>query len=151
MDKHFEVWMHKALAEAKKAGQINEVPIGAVIVDESGQLLATAHNQVITRSDPAAHAEILAIREACRSIGNYRLVGTTLYVTVEPCLMCMGAAVHARIVRIVFGARDPKWGAAGSLYDFANDSRLNHRVEIISGICKDECRQLMQAFFRKKR
>lgn len=143
--------MERALAEAKKTGQIDEVPIGAVIVAENGKILAAAHNQVILRSDPTAHAEMLAIRQACRSAGNYRLLMATMYVTVEPCLMCMGAIIHTRIARIVFGTFDPKWGAAGSLYDFAADSRLNHQPEIISGVCEQACKQLMQDYFRAKR
>jgi tRNA(adenine34) deaminase len=151
MTERLETHMQLAIAEAKKAGQIDEVPVGAVIVAEDGQILAAAGNQVIRQSDPTAHAEILAIRKACRTIGNYRLLDTTLYVTIEPCLMCMGAIVHARIGRVVYGTADPKWGAAGSLYNFAADIRLNHQPEIISGICQDECRELMQAFFRKRR
>ena len=143
--------MERALAEAKKAGQIDEVPIGAVIVADNGKILAAAHNQVISRSDPTAHAEMLAIRQACRSAGNYRLLMTTMYVTVEPCLQCMGAIIHARIARVVFGTYDPKWGAAGSLYDFPADSRLNHQPEIISGVRAQACKQLMQDFFRAKR
>jgi len=146
-----QTYMERALAEAKKTGQIDEVPIGAVIVAENGKILAAAHNQVILRSDPTAHAEMLAIRQACRSAGNYRLLMATMYVTVEPCLMCMGAIIHTRIARIVFGTFDPKWGAAGSLYDFAADSRLNHQPEIISGVCEQACKQLMQDYFRAKR
>jgi len=113
--------------------------------------LSSAHNRTIDLADPTAHAEILALREAALKINNYRLLNTTLYVTVEPCIMCMGAIVHARISGVVFGADDPKWGAAGSLYNFAEDDRLNHRVGIISGVCEAECRGLMQAFFRAKR
>ena len=143
--------MQLALAEAKKAGQIDEVPIGAVIVSNDGKILASAHNQVILRSDPTAHAELIAIREACLAIGNYRLLKACMYVTVEPCPMCMGAIVHARLARLVFGTSDPKWGAAGSLYDLSNDSRLNHQVEIVSGVKMASCKQLMQDFFRAKR
>lgn len=143
--------MLMAIDEADKARQRQEVPIGAVIIGRDGAVLATSHNQVITRADPTAHAEILSLRKACRTAGNYRLPGTTLYVTVEPCPMCMGAIVHARMERIVFGAYDLKWGAAGSLYNLHADSRLNHRVEIVSGILEEPCRQLMQDFFRAKR
>ena len=143
--------MLMAIDEADKARQLQEVPIGAVIIGRDGAVLATSHNQVITRADPTAHAEILSLRKACRTAGNYRLPGTTLYVTVEPCPMCMGAIVHARMERIVFGAYDLKWGAAGSLYNLPADSRLNHRVEIVSGILEEPCRQLMQDFFRAKR
>ena len=143
--------MELALAEAKKAGQKAEVPVGAVLVAESGDILAAAHNQTISLTDPTAHAEILALREAASKTQNYRLLNTTLYVTIEPCVMCMGAIVHARISRLVFGATDPKWGGAGSLYNLASDNRLNHQVEIIEGVCADECRALMQDFFRLKR
>ena len=144
-------YMQLALAEAKKAAQKAEVPIGAVLVAEKGEILAATHNQTIALTDPTAHAEILALREAAEKTQNYRLLKTTLYVTIEPCVMCMGAIVHARVFRLVFGATDPKWGAAGSLYNLADDNRLNHRVEIIKGICEDESRSLMQAFFRTKR
>lgn len=143
--------MQLALAEAKKAGQIDEVPIGAVIVSNDGKVLASAHNQVILRSDPTAHAELIAIREACNARGNYRLLKASMYVTVEPCPMCMGAIVHARLARLVFGTSDPKWGAAGSLYDFSKDCRLNHQVEIVSGVRMTSCKQLMQDFFRARR
>ena len=143
--------MLAALEEAACARQLNEVPIGAVICGDDGAILAQSHNQVITRADPTAHAEILVLRQACRTAGNYRLPGTTLYVTVEPCPMCMGAIVHARVKRIVFGAHDQKWGAAGSLYNLPADTRLNHRVEVVSGILEKPCRQLMQDFFRSKR
>ena len=146
-----EEYMCLALIEAQKAGQMGEVPVGAILVAEDGSLLSSAHNRTINRGDPSAHAEILALREAALKINNYRLLNTTLYVTVEPCIMCMGAVVHARISRVVFGASDPKWGAAGSLYNFAEDDRLNHRVGIIKGVCEEECRGLMQNFFRAKR
>ncbi|QTA86616.1 tRNA adenosine(34) deaminase TadA [Desulfonema magnum] len=151
MDKNHIEMMKLALTEAQKAGQKEEVPVGAVIVAETGNILSAAHNQTITRSDPTAHAEILALREAARKIQNYRLLNTTLYVTIEPCMMCMGAIIHARISAVVFGANDPKWGSAGSLYDFSNDSRLNHRLSIIPGICEAECRTLIQDFFRARR
>jgi tRNA(adenine34) deaminase len=144
-------FMKLAIEEAKKAGQKAEVPVGAVLVGESGDILSLSHNQVITLADPTAHAEILVLRKAAQKILNYRLLGTTLYVTVEPCMMCMGAIVHARVARVVFGTEDRKWGAAGSLYNFAEDVRLNHQPEIIQGVCQDECRKLMQEFFRSKR
>lgn len=143
--------MRPALEEAKKAGQKDEVPVGAVVVTKKGKILSSAHNQVIGLCDPTAHAEILAIRKAASKIQNYRLLNTTLYVTVEPCIMCMGAIIHARISTVVFGAFDPKWGGAGSLYNFSDDTRLNHLPEIIPGICEDECKALMQDFFRSKR
>ena len=146
-----EQFMELALDEAKKAGQIGEVPIGAILVAENGKIVSAAHNQTIKQVDPTAHAEILAMREAAIKLNNYRLLDTYLFVTVEPCMMCMGALVHARVKGIIYGATDPKWGAAGSLYNFGEDSRLNHRVEIISGVREEECRALMQAFFRAKR
>lgn len=144
-------YMKMALEEARRAMQIDEVPVGAVLVNESGDLLATAHNRTIAAQDPTAHAEILALRAAAGKLRNYRLLNTTLYVTVEPCVMCAGALVHARVGRLVFGAPDPKWGASGSLYNVASDPRLNHRLEVISGICVEECRALMQDFFRSRR
>ena len=146
-----EKYMQLALIEAEKAGQMGEVPVGAVLVAEDGNILSSEHNRTIHLADPTAHAELLALREAALKINNYRLLNTTLYVTVEPCIMCMGAIVHARVFKVVFGAVDARWGAAGSLYDFAGDDRLNHRVEIISGVCEAQCRRLMQEFFRAKR
>jgi tRNA(adenine34) deaminase len=143
--------MQLALQEAEKAGQKGEIPIGAILVDESGNVLSAAHNQTIALADPTAHAEILVMRAAARAVGNYRLLNTTLYVTIEPCIMCMGAMVHARVATLVFGAADPKWGGAGSLYDLAADSRLNHRPQVVAGICEPACRALLQAFFRAKR
>ncbi len=149
-DQHIE-YMNLAIEEAKKAGQKDEVPIGCLVVAQSGEILSAEHNRTITLNDPSAHAEMLAIRSAAGVIENYRLTGSTLYVTIEPCVMCMGAIVHARISRVVFGAQDMKWGAAGSLYNFAADSRLNHQPEVISGILFDDCRALIQDFFRAKR
>lgn len=144
-------FMQTALAEAKKAARINEVPIGAVLVGSSGEVLARAHNQTIAHSDPSAHAEILTMRRAGKVLQNYRLLNTTLYVTVEPCAMCMGAIIHARVAQLVFGAPDPKGGACGSLYDFAADARFNHRPKVIKGVCEAECRCLIQRFFQSKR
>ena len=151
MDLSHEKYMELALTEAKKAGQMGEVPIGAILASENGAILSATHNRTIDLADPTAHAEILALREAALKIHNYRLLNTTLYVTVEPCIMCMGAIVHARISKVVFGTADPKWGAAGSLYHFAEDDRLNHRVVITKGVCERECRSLIQEFFRAKR
>ena len=144
-------YMKLALSEAKKADEKAEVPIGAVLVSQAGDILAASHNQTISLSDPTAHAEILVLRGAAHQAQNYRLLNTILYVTIEPCVMCMGALVHARISQLVYGAKDPKWGGAGSLYDLAGDTRLNHRVEVIAGICEDDCRTLMQVFFQSKR
>jgi len=150
MEPHID-YMRLALQEAKKAGQLDEVPVGAVLVSEAGELLAAARNRTIELCEPTAHAEIIVLREAAGKIRNYRLLNTTLYVTIEPCPMCMGALVHARVARLVFGAKDPKWGAAGSLYNLAQDRRLNHQIEIIAGVCEPECRELVQEFFRRKR
>lgn len=146
-----EHYMRLAIEEAEKAGQNNEVPIGSLIVAKSGDIISSAGNMTINQADPTAHAEMLAIRKAAFFIENYRLTGATLYTTIEPCIMCMGAIVHARLERVVFGADDPKWGGAGSLYNFADDIRLNHRVELVSGVLRDECRALIQNFFREKR
>ena len=147
---HIE-WMKRALEEAVKARHKGEVPIGAVVVADDMRMLAAEHNRTVTLNDPTAHAEILALRSAAAKIGNYRLLNTTLYVTVEPCPMCMGAAIHARIARLVFGTHDPKWGAVGSLFNFADDRRFNHQPEVIKGVCKDECKRLLQDFFKEKR
>ncbi len=144
-------YMQLAIAEAEKAFDANEVPVGAVLIDARGKVVASAHNQTITLSDVSAHAEILALRQAGQALKNYRLPRTSLYVTIEPCVMCMGALIHARVQKIVFGAADPKWGAAGSLYDLSRDFRLNHRPEIIGGVCENLCSQLMKQFFRQKR
>ena len=146
-----EVYMQIALDEARKALTIEEVPVGAVLVSAAGDILAATHNRTIAEHDPAGHAEILALRGAAEKLQNYRLLNTTLYVTIEPCIMCMGAVVHARVGRLVYGAPDPKWGAAGSLYNVAADLRLNHQVDVVSGVCAAECRQLMQDFFRSRR
>ena len=142
--------MHAALAEAALAEAVDEVPIGAVVVLEE-QIIGRGHNMPIATNDPTAHAEIRAVRHAARQMKNYRLVEATLYTTVEPCLMCMGALVSARIKRLVFGCFDPKAGAAGSLYNLALDTRLNHRLDITSEVCEEECRALLQRFFREKR
>ncbi len=143
--------MAQALLEAEKAYLKGEVPVGAVVADPEGCVLSRAHNQPISLCDPTAHAEILAIRKACRIKGNYRLNRCLLVATIEPCLMCMGTAVHARVSMLAFGAHDIKGGAAGSLYDLSRDDRLNHRIEIVSGVMEDECRALMRRFFQARR
>lgn len=143
--------MAEALAQARKAGRAAEVPVGAVLIGPDGVRLAAAHNRPRTRRDPTAHAEILALRKAAKRTGNYRLPGATLVVTVEPCLMCAGAILQARVARVVFGAFDPKGGAFGSLYDLSCDPRLNHRLQVIGGIRAEECRILLQAFFLERR
>ncbi|MDD5450368.1 MAG: tRNA adenosine(34) deaminase TadA [Desulfovibrionales bacterium] len=142
--------MRKALEAAGQAQTTGEVPVGAVLVGEDDQILGVGYNQVIALSDPTAHAEILALRQAATHV-NYRLPGTTLYVTIEPCLMCAGAILQARVKKLVFGAYDPKGGVFGSLYNLAQDHRLNHRIEVISGILAGEAQSIMQAFFRHKR
>ena len=151
MDENHTKLMKLALNEAEKAAQSGEVPVGAVLVAESGSIISSAHNLTISLTDPTAHAEILALRKAAKESMNYRLLNTTLYVTIEPCIMCMGAIIHARISRVVFGAKDPKWGAAGSLYNFPNDIKLNHQPEIIKGVCEDKCRKIIQDFFHTRR
>ena len=145
-----EAWMTEALAEAVLAEAKSEVPIGAIVV-LNDLILGRGHNRPISQNDPTAHAEMIALREAARMLNNYRLPGTTLYVTVEPCLMCMGALLQARVRRLVFGCYDPKAGAAGSLFNVANDPRLNHQLEVTAGVRADESRELLQRFFRSKR
>ncbi len=145
-----EQFMRLALAEAQKAMEAGEVPVGAVVV-RGGEVIASAHNAPVGLSDPSAHAEVLALRRAAAAAGNYRLAGTTLYVTIEPCLMCAGAIVHARVSRLVFGATDPKGGAAVSLYRVLEDDRLNHRVEVAGGVLAAECGEILSRFFREKR
>lgn len=144
-------FMTLALAEAKKALAADEVPVGAVLVDAGGNVLAAGFNQPISLHDPTAHAEILTLRAAGRKTSNYRFADTVLYVTVEPCIMCMGAIIHARIAHLVFGACDPKWGGAGSLYDFSADTRLNHQIRVTGGVLETSCRELIVDFFKKKR
>ncbi|MCK4768110.1 MAG: tRNA adenosine(34) deaminase TadA [Desulfobacula sp.] len=146
-----EYYMNLAILEAKKAADIDEVPVGAVIVDKNNDVIGYGYNRPISSNDPTSHAEINALRMACQVLNNYRLTDTTLYVTIEPCIMCMGAIIHARIRRVVFGAKDPKWGAAGSLYTMADDKRLNHHPEIVSGICEEKTKQLIKDFFLNKR
>lgn len=143
-------YMIKALQQAEIAAQNGEVPVGAVLVTEDGQEFA-AHNAPITTHDASAHAEMRAIRIACEAVQNYRLTGSTLYVTLEPCTMCAGAIVHARIGRVVYGAVDPKTGAVESLSNVLSDDRLNHQPEVTSGVLADECGALLKQFFRDRR
>ena len=145
-----ELFMRLALAEAEKALLAGEVPVGAVVV-RGGEVIASAHNGPVGLKDPSAHAEILALRRAAEAEGNYRLAGTTLYVTIEPCLMCAGALIHARVSRLVFGAQDPKGGAVVSLYAVLGDGRLNHRVEVTGGVLSEACGEILSRFFREKR
>jgi tRNA(adenine34) deaminase len=143
--------MRRALALAKRAGAEGEVPVGAILV-KAGAVVGEGWNRPIAAHDPSAHAEILALRDAGRRVGNYRLPGTTLYVTIEPCVMCAGAAVHARVERVVYGAADPKGGACGSVFDLLPaDGRFNHRVECLADVLADECGQLLRDFFRQRR
>ena len=142
--------MRAALRQARRAANENEVPVGAVVV-KGGRVVARAHNRPIHLNDPTAHAEILAMRRAARRIGNYRLNGCVLYVTIEPCAMCAGAAVHARMARLVYGARDSKAGACGGALKVLNHPKLNHRLEISRGVLKEECARLLRDFFRERR
>lgn len=146
-DEHF---MGLALDLAREAGAIGEVPVGALIVLE-GEVVGRGYNQPIGRHDPTAHAEIMALRDAATRLGNYRLPGCTLYVTLEPCAMCAGAIMHARMERVVFGARDPKTGAAGSVIDLFAESRLNHHTTIVGGVLGDACGSLLSGFFAARR
>ena len=145
-----EAFMLEAIAEARLAEQSGEVPVGAVIVRD-GVLLARGHNQVITTSDPTAHAEIVALRQAARAVGNYRLEACDLYTTLEPCAMCAGAVLHARIRRLYYAAPDPKAGACGSVLTVLNHPQLNHRVDLVPGLLAEECTTLLQTFFRARR
>ncbi len=146
-----EYYMRLAIKQAKKAAALDEVPVGAVIVDKNQTIVGYGCNCPISSNDPTSHAEINAMRMACLALNNYRLIGTVLYVTIEPCIMCMGAIIHARINRVVFGAEDPGWGGAGSLVNLAEVKRLNHHPEIVSGIYKEKTKQLMKKFFLAKR
>ena len=147
LDEHY---MRLALDEANRALCSGEVPVGAVLVRD-GQVLACGHNGPISQSDPTAHAEIVVMRAGARKIENYRLNGTVLYVTIEPCVMCMGALMHARVARLVYGAADPRVGAAGTVFDLAFDSRFNHRLEVTGGVLEAECRSIIQEFFQSRR
>jgi tRNA(adenine34) deaminase len=142
--------MQAALAEARLAAEASEVPIGAVVVRE-GAIIAQGQNRVLRDLDPTAHAEIVALRAAASALGNYRLTGCTLYVTLEPCAMCAGAMIHARIARLVFAAADPKAGAAGSVLSVLNHPQLNHQMQIELGILGDESSELLRSFFRERR
>ena len=145
-----EYWMRHAYGLALRAAQAGEVPVGAVIIKD-GALIAEGWNQPISGNDPTAHAEIQALRAGGRALNNYRLNGTTLYVTLEPCPMCAGAMVHARVARVVYGAPDPRTGAAGSVFDILRSGELNHRCEVHGGVLAGECGGLLREFFRLKR
>jgi tRNA(adenine34) deaminase len=143
--------MRAAITEAEAAAQSNDVPVGAVVVDASGAIIGRGHNVREITHDPTGHAEVVALREAAAARGEWRLDGCTLVVTLEPCTMCAGAVVLARVDRLVFGAQDPKAGAVGSLWDVVRDRRLNHRPEVIPGVLAAECAELLRDFFRSKR
>jgi tRNA(adenine34) deaminase len=148
--------MAQAIAEAQSGAGEGEVPVGAVVIARGtdgadGVILATAHNRPIALNDPTAHAEMLALRQAAAALGAYRLDGAALFVTLEPCVMCVGAMVHARIAELYFGARDEKAGALGSVYDIGRDGRLNHRIEVYGGMMESECAALLRDFFRSRR
>ena len=143
-------WMEKALELAQQATENDEVPVGAIVIKQ-GKLVAAAHNLREQSGNPVAHAEMLAIQAAAKKLGNWRLTETTLYVTLEPCPMCAGAIILARIPRVVYGATDPKSGAAGSLYNIVQDERLNHQVQLLSGVCAEESRALLRTFFENRR
>ena len=145
-----EYFMRLALREAERALEHDDVPIGAVIVRE-GEVLAAARNERELRGDPTAHAEVLALREASARLGSWRLLDTVLYVTLEPCAMCAGAIVLARVPRVVYGARDAKAGAAGSVFDVLGEARLNHRPEVVAGVLADEAGEMLREFFRSRR
>ncbi len=146
-----EYYMKIAIRQAELAVLMDEVPVGAVLVSPDGKVLAEDHNRTISLSDPSAHAEMLVIRKASANIQNYRLLNTTLYVSVEPCVMCAGAVLHARIGTVVFGTQDPKWGGFGSVYNFSENRRFNHRLAVVPGVLGEESKALIQGFFRNKR
>jgi len=143
--------IHAAMVEARSAMADGEVPVGAIVVSSAGEIIGRGQNRVIRDQDPTAHAEIVAMRQAARHLSNYRLSGCSLYVTLEPCSMCAGAILHARIDRLVYAASDPKAGACGSVLDVMNHPKLNHRVEVVPGILSEECGSLLQSFFRARR
>ncbi|QWD84704.1 tRNA adenosine(34) deaminase TadA [Polynucleobacter asymbioticus] len=147
LDRQF---MQQALDQAKLAAVAGEVPVGAVLVRD-GQVISTGFNQPISNSDPSAHAEMMALRSAALDESNYRLPGTTLYVTLEPCTMCAGAMLHARIDRVVFGATDPKTGAAGSVLNVFSEKQINHQTQVEGGIMSEECGQILRNFFKERR
>lgn len=150
MDTDDREYMNEALNLAREAWQMGEVPVGAVVVRD-GQIIGRGFNHPISAHDPSGHAEIMALRDAARTVGNYRLPGCTLYVTIEPCVMCAGAIFHSRVARVVFGAPEPKTGAAGSVVDLFSEARLNHHAEINGGVLAEECGGLVSAFFAEKR
>ena len=151
VEERHHYFMGLAIEEAARAYELGEVPVGAVLVGPSGELLARGHNSPIRSADPTAHAEVLVLRRAALDAGNYRLPGTGLYVTLEPCAMCIGAMLHARVETLVFGTPDPKTGAAGSVVDLTSVPAFNHYIEIVGGVRADECADLLRRFFRERR
>ena len=145
-----EIWMQRALAEARAAQEAGEVPVGAVIV-RNGEVIAAGQNRNLRDHDPSAHAEVVALRTAGKTLGNHRLEGCEMYVVIEPCAMCAGALLHARLKRLIYGARDPKAGAVDSVMNVVNHPLLNHRMEVASGVMEKQCSQLLREFFRAKR
>jgi tRNA(adenine34) deaminase len=143
-------WMRHALTLAQRARDADEVPVGAVLV-QNGEIVGEGWNQPIGLHDPSAHAEMLALRDAAKKLGNYRITGSTLYVTLEPCVMCAGAMVHARVARLVYGAADPKAGAVNSVYDVIANPKLNHTVQWTGGVLESECGEILRAFFKARR
>lgn len=150
-ERDWATYMQKALLLAKQAAALGEVPVGALVVDETGEIIAEAFNQREKLQDPTAHAEVLAIKKASEKRSSWRLVGCTLVVTLEPCVMCAGALWQSRVDRVVYGAADPRAGAMGSIYNIHSEERLNHRINCISGVLEPECREVLQSFFRAKR
>ncbi len=149
--KTHEDWMNFCLRLAKKAAKLGEIPVGACLVDEKGELISSAYNLRETLQTPLGHAELLALHKAAKKKQNWRLENTTLYVTLEPCIMCMGVLLQSRVPRVVYGTKDPKGGAAHSLYELGQDPRLNHRLEISGGVLENECSQILKSFFKKLR
>jgi tRNA(adenine34) deaminase len=144
------IYMRQAIDQAHNAWALGEVPVGAIVVKD-GQVIATGFNQPIGTHDPTAHAEIMALRAAATLLGNYRLPGCELYVTLEPCAMCSGAMIHARLSRVIFGASDPKTGACGSVVNLFDENKLNHHTEVLGGVLADDCASLLKAFFAERR
>ena len=143
-------WMELALEQARLAAEAGEVPVGALVIRD-GEIVAQGHNRNLLDHDPTAHAEIVALRQAAKRLGNHRLGGCTVYATIEPCSMCAGALIHARVARLVYGASDPKAGAAGSVLQVLNHPDLNHKIEVTAGILPERCSEILQEFFRRKR
>ncbi|HXB21735.1 MAG TPA: tRNA adenosine(34) deaminase TadA [Candidatus Solibacter sp.] len=148
--REYDSWMHLALKQAEVAAQLGEVPVGALVIKD-GIILGQGHNRNLLDNDPTAHAEIIALRQAAAHFGNHRLVGCEMVVTIEPCAMCAGAIIHARLARLVYGASDPKAGAAGSVLQVLNHPRLNHKMEITPGVLKDRCSEILKKFFQNRR